>query len=277
MIGMPKAIVLAMAAAAALTAAPARTAPPKATSPVLQFLEQRGLMVDTTFSAPGGLTGYVGTTPQGQKIVFYVPADGSVALFGVMMDAYGHNLSEAFVRRYIQVPQFHKYYAELEKTNWIAEGDPDPRRIVYAFVDPNCPYCWNFWLKAHEAYRQGVQVRYIMVGVLGESSPAKAAAILAAKNPKQAFDRNESGFRNHAGAIKPAARISDAIKKQLSEHQNLMRDFGFDGTPGLVWKTDSGEIEIANGLPPDSQLPTVFGTPANQSGHANGHGENGRP
>jgi thiol:disulfide interchange protein DsbG len=270
---MPKTIALVMAAAFALAPAASLPAAPTATPPVLKFLERQGLEVDTTFSAPGGLTGYVGTTPQGQKIVFYVPPDGSVALFGVMVDAYGRNLSQAFVHRFVQAPQFHQYYAELEKSAWIAEGDPHPQRVVYAFVDPNCPYCWSFWKEAHQAYSRGVQVRYVMVGVLGGSSPGKAAAILAAKDPGRAFAENESGFRNHSGAIKPASAISDAVHKQLSEHQSLMQRFGFDGTPGLVWKTESGDIETANGMPPPEQLAAIFGMPAADFKPANDDGE----
>lgn len=175
-----------------------------------------------------------------------------------MVDASGENLSHVFFRRYVQAPQFRKYYAKLANAEWIAEGADQPRRIVYAFVDPNCPYCWNFWRLAHIAYPRGVQVRYIVVGVLGGSSPAKAAAILAAQKPKLAFEQNEEGFRGHSGAIAPAKHISAQIRRTLADHDALMRHFGFDGTPGIVWMTDSGEIRTVDGLPPMSELAMIF-------------------
>ncbi len=248
--------------ASAPAKAPAVTkAPTAATQPAaLAYLLGQGLTVQERFSTPGGLTGYIGTAPGGKQIVFYIPADGSVAIFGLMLDSHGHNLTQSFLRRYLQGPAAKKSYQELEKQNWIAEGDPHPRRIVYAFLDPNCPYCWEFWQAARKFYDKGVQVRYLMVAILGGSSVGKAAAILAAKNPQQALDENERGFAHHSDAIKPLATIPDAVHKELADNTALMQRFGFDGTPGLVWLTYAGEIKTSNGLPPDEELAHVFGT-----------------
>ncbi|MGH8225508.1 MAG: thiol:disulfide interchange protein DsbG [Gammaproteobacteria bacterium] len=255
-----------LAATACGASTPAKTpvrvkAPAPATQPeALAYLIGKGFTVQERFSTPGDLTGYLGTTPGGKQIMFYVPADGSVAIFGVMLDAHGHNLTQSFMRHYLQGPAAKKTYKELGERRWIAEGDLHPRRIVYAFIDPDCPYCWQFWKTARKFYDQGVQVRYLMVGILGDSSVGKAAAILAAKNPQQALDENERGFAHHSGAIKPLATIPDALHKELADNVALMQRFGFDGTPGLVWQTDAGEIETSNGLPPDEELANVFGT-----------------
>ncbi len=227
-------------------------------SPALQFLKKQGLTVDSSFSAVGGLTGYIGTTPDGHPVVFFVPPDGSVAIFGTLVDAYGHNLTQAYGNRYIQKPENQKNYGKLAARNWIAAGDPNPRRIVYAFIDPNCPYCWQFWEAARN--RPGVQVRYLMVGILGQSSIGKAAAILAAKDPAHALTENETGFRNHEGAITPLASVPGSLMQELNGNAELMKSFGLDGTPGLVWQTDSGEIETSNGLPDTGEMSSIFGT-----------------
>lgn len=250
------------AVAAALVSFAAAAAPPPASAPqpvVIGFLKSHGMVIERHFSAPGGLAGYVGRTPDGHEMVFYVPPSGAVALFGVMLDAQGHNLTQAFVHRYVNGPHYHSYYAALEKMHWIAEGSSHPQRIVYAFIDPNCPYCLRFWQEAQNYFSQGVQVRYVMVAVLGGTSMDKAGAILGAKQPSRALRRNESGFRNHEGGIEPLKSVPKAIADQIQAHNLMMRKFGFNGTPGLVWKDTSGDIRISDGLPPPDELGLVFG------------------
>jgi len=259
----PKTLVLALPLALAATSAGASA--PAASSattsaPVVRYLKKQGLKVNARFSAPGGLAGYAATVPGGKQVVFYVPRDGSVALFGALVDAHGTNLTERYMQRYVRGPTNSKLYARLAKHHWIAAGDANPRRIVYAFVDPNCPYCQQFWQAAQDAYKKGVQVRYVVVGVLGHSSVGKAAAILASPEPREALDRNESHFSHHSGGIQALHDVPANLRKQIQANAALMQKFGFDGTPGLVWKDAHGSIHTSNGLPPPGRLAHVFGT-----------------
>lgn len=256
--------IVAVAALAALGAGPIATAAP-AQPAVVRYLQKQGFKLESRFAAPGDLTGYVAVEPGGNRIVFYVPADGSVALFGALVDSEGHNLTRSYYDHYIQRPSNRKLYGTLAKQQWIAAGAKHPRRIIYAFVDPNCPYCWRFWQAAQKAYAHGVQVRYLMVAILGGSSVGKAAAVLAAKDQRRALDRNERGFHDHTGAIEPLGRIPDAIRHQLAVNAALMQQFGLDGTPGLVWKDADGKVQTSNGLPPPEDLAKVFGTPSGRT------------
>lgn len=242
------------AASVAPTKAPAATTQ----SPALRYLISRGLTVEERFSTPGGLTGYIGTVPGGKQVVFFIPSDGSVAIFGLMLDAHGHNLTQAYLQRFLQGPAAAKSFKELSGRRWIAVGAAHPRRIVYVFLDPNCPFCRDFWQTAQGFYGKGLQVRYVLVAILGGTSAGKAAAILTAKDPRQALDENERGFRHHSGAIKPLAKIPDALQKEISDNTNLMQHFGLDGTPGIVWKTETGKIKTSNGLPPMEDLEKIL-------------------
>lgn len=264
MITKAVAILLPLALAVSASAGAPPPASPHPSASVLSFLKQRGLKVDSRFTAPGGLSGYVGTIPNGKHVIFYVPRSGSVALFGNLIDAQGHNLTQRYYQHFIRGPVNKQLFKTLAKRRWIAAGDPHPRRIVYAFVDPNCPYCHQFWQLAQRAYAHGVQVRYVVVPILGGSSVGKAAAILAAKHQRAALDRNERGFRHHSGAIAPLRKIPDRVRHQIARNSSLMAQFGFDGTPGLVWKDAAGHIQTRDGLPQHNVLAQVFGIGTNK-------------
>lgn len=262
----PKSVLVAAGFVLPLVAAAAYGAPAKAPAaatqpPALRYLIKHGLKVEERFSTPGDLTGYIGTAPGGKQVLFYIPADGSVAIFGAMLDAHGHDLTRAYLQRFLQGPAAAKTFKELSGRRWIAEGDLHPRRIVYAFLDPNCPFCRDFWQTAQGFYGKGLQVRYVLVAILGGTSAGKAAAILAAKDPRQALDENERGFRHHSGAIKPLAKIPNALHKEIADNTNLMQRFGLDGTPGIVWQTETGKVETSNGLPPMEDLEKILTPP----------------
>lgn len=225
----------------------------------VKYLIKKGLKVNSRFSVPGGLTGYIGTAPGGKQTIFFVPRGGSVAIFGTMVDANGHDLSRAYLLRYQRGPGAATAYKNLESRNWIAEGARHPKRIVYSFLDPDCPYCHMLWEKSQAYYGEGVQVRYILVAILGKSSLGKAAAILAARNPRQALHKNESGFSHHSGAITPLKKVPDKLRAEIAENNALMQRFGFNGTPGMVWKTEDGAVKTQEGLPLKGDLDNIFG------------------
>lgn len=246
-------------ASAPLAVAAQQTGPLARDGAAVRYLESKGLTIDARFSVPGGLHGYAATTPNGQRIVFFTSADGKVSIFGTLLDEQGRNLTREYQDSYVQKPLNRKYFSRLEKARWIAAGAKHPKRIVYAFIDPNCPYCHQFWEAARKAYSKGLQVRYIVVGILGSSSVNKAAAILGAKDPAAALEENERGFKHHSGAIAPVTKMPSKLHDEIAEHNRLMSQFGLDGTPGLVWKDDEGKVQTSNGLPPESQLQQIFG------------------
>lgn len=147
----------------------------------------------------------------------------------------------------------------LESADWIALGADEPERVVYAFTDPNCPYCNLLWRASKPYYSEGLQVRHIMVGILKPSSPGKAAAILGADNPAAALRRHE---RNHdSGGIEPVSSPDDGVQGRLTRNQQLMKRFGIRATPGLVFRTAEGGVRKLMGMPRISQIPEIFRLP----------------
>ena len=76
------------------------------------------------------------------------------------------------------------------------------------------------WLSLQSFYASGLQVRYVMVGILSRDSPGKAAAILEAPNPSLALDQNERSWARLADdtrldASQPLRPTNQSIKECL--------------------------------------------------------------
>lgn len=154
----------------------------------------------------------------------------------------------------------HDDWARLESGHWVADGRADAPRIVYAFADPNCGYCNRFWLAARPFVESGqVQVRHLMVGIIGDDSPGKAAAILGANAPAEALAHNERNYRS--GGIRPLATVPPALRTKLEANEKLLRALGFHGTPGLVYLDAEGRLKRFPGLPDTGDLKEILGAP----------------
>ncbi|OZA35193.1 MAG: thiol:disulfide interchange protein DsbG [Hydrogenophilales bacterium 17-64-65] len=157
----------------------------------IKAIEAQGVEVIGTFKAPGGLTGYAGVIEM-QPIAIYLTADGKQAIVGSMIDAKGNNLSQKSLEKLVSKPMTDRAWKQLEQSTWIADGKNNAPRVIYTFTDPNCPYCNKFWNDARPWVTSGkVQLRHVMVAILGPTSPGKAAAILAAKDPQAALTQHE--------------------------------------------------------------------------------------
>lgn len=237
----------ASAPAAASTARPA----------VLATIEAQGLEIMGDFDAPSGLHGYAGVAGQ-EPLTVYTTADGQHALVGVLVDAKGNDVGADALRRLVTLPMSKRQWAALRTATWIADGVADAPRVVYAFTDPNCPYCHRFWEAARPWVESGkVQLRHIMVGVIRPDSANKVASMLSAKSPIDALTRNERTFDK--GGIEAAAKVPEAIRQKLDGNEKLMLQMGFQGTPGIVFLDDQGVLQRRSGLPSASQLPVVLG------------------
>lgn len=223
----------------------------------IRALEKQGIEVIDRFDAPGGLTGYAGMVEQ-QPVVVYVTADEKYAIVGPMIDAQGVNLSQQPLEKLVSKPMTDRAWSALEKSAWIQDGKRSAPRIVYAFTDPNCPYCNKFWNDARPWIDAGkVQIRHVIVGILGPTSPGKAAALLGAKNPEAALAQHE---KNHVqGGVRPLTRIPAKARAQLSANGQLMQQLGAQATPTILFKDERGTLQQIQGAPSAPALARIMG------------------
>ena len=223
---------------------------------VLKGVEKHGFEVVGEFDAPGGLRGFAGIVGGQQPAAAYVTADGKHVLVGSLFDAEGNDVARETLEKTVAGPMTTKTWAALESSAWVADGKADAPRIVYTFSDANCPYCHRFWEAARPWVNDGkVQLRHIMVGVIREDSPGKAAAILSAKVPSAALLENETGFA--AGGIQPV-EVSAEMAGKLEANQRLMVELGFQGTPAILYKDNAGTLQRLSGMPQGADMLKVM-------------------
>ncbi|HEY8708127.1 MAG TPA: thiol:disulfide interchange protein DsbG, partial [Burkholderiaceae bacterium] len=211
----------------------------------IEALQAHGVEVIGTFKAPGGVTGYAAIAQQ-QPLALYLTADGKQVIVGPMFDAKGINLSDEPLDRLVSKPMTERSWRALESSRWIADGRSSAARIVYVFTDPNCPYCNKFWNDARPWVQAGkVQLRHVMVGILGPTSAGKAAALLGAQDPAAALAQHEQGYATGgaAGGVTAMTPIPPALSAKLDANQALMERLGSQATPTIFFKDDSGKLQ----------------------------------
>lgn len=224
--------------------------------PAVKALEAQWLTVVQEFKVGGGLRAFAAAA-EDRPVVVYVTSDGK-AIIGTRVDAKGAPVDEATLQSLVVKPMGDKAWAQLESATWVRDGRPHAPRIVYTFTDANCPYCHRFWEAARPWVDAGkVQLRHILVGIIKEDSPAKAAAILGAQDPSAALAENEQ--KQGQGGIAPVKSISATARKTLEQNQMLMMSLGFRGTPGVVVRDSGGGIKKYNGMPQQGALAEVLG------------------
>ena len=259
--------------------------------PIARALEQ-GMTLESRFKAASGLTGWV-LSLDGRFTLVYTTADQRTLISGALIDEAGNNLSEWYAQQYFPKPEIallkESTYISvgapkehslpdsasaaasdtLTGTDVLTETDTDPtevsapglvetHRVIYAFFDPSCPFCHLAW-KAFQPYlEQGVEIRWIPVAFLNPQSRDRAAAILQNQNPETAL---EEGMRLFGTEDQPSAPVKDSTRRQLQNNMKLMQRFGIQGTPGMVWLDETGELNIRSGMPRLEEFAQITGLP----------------
>jgi thiol:disulfide interchange protein DsbG len=262
---LPLAIALAGGLAQSIAAAQDRPTP-------LSALEKQGITIVGTFPSPGGLTAWAAYMGQ-QPVALYATPDGKHVIAGTLLDADGKDVNRAVLEKTVSKPMTDGVWGRLQTSHWVADGSAKAPRTVYVFTDPNCPYCNKLWSDVRPWVDAGkVQLRHVIVGILTPTSPGKAAALLADKNPAallSAYERGQAAASAKAMAsgrprplsddgMKPLASIPPAIQGQLDTNEKIMADLGLRATPAVVWRDAKGAVQMRTGAP-DQTLAEIFG------------------
>src|SRR5579872_1250710 len=145
----------------------------------------------------------------------------------------------------------------LEHARWIPAGAKQSARVVYVFTDPNCPYCNDLWKSMKSARDPAVQIRYLLVAVIDDSSRGKDGSILESQDPAAALDKHERDFAN--GGITPKPALQPATGQAIRSNEELMGALQIVGTPGLVYFDEHKQMKAFSGMPDAQQLHEIVG------------------
>ncbi|MQB13169.1 thiol:disulfide interchange protein DsbG [Agrobacterium sp. ICMP 6402] len=222
---------------------------------ILGRIEEQGIKILGEMKVPGGLRGFAAKAGA-QPLTIYLTPDNQHVIVGPLVDGDGIDVAADQLKKLSEVAIDPAVWTTLEKSSWVQDGNPEAPRVIYTFTDPNCPYCRQFWKAARPWVEGGkVQLRHVMVGVIRQDSPAKAAAILEAQSPEKAIVLNET----QEGGIPPLSTIRRETAVSLKANEQLMTALGFGGTPAIVYKNGKGEIKTMSGLPQGGGLDEVLG------------------
>ena len=144
---------------------------------------------------------------------------------------------------------------DIHQATWISEGKGP--HVIYIFFDPNCPFCHRLYENTRAWIKQGkVELRWIPVGILATTSAGKAAAILGAKNPLQAFYYNEDHYSKGGGIEEDLA--TPAVDKQLKANAALLARTGFGAVPIMLFHTSDDTPYLIQGSPPKDKLKIIL-------------------
>ena len=157
-------------------------------------------------------------------------------------------------------------WLRLQRTTWVMQGAHRPEHLVYVITDANCPYCHDLWLSLQPLYSWGLQVRYVMVGIISSDSPGKAAAIIEARDPSVALDRNERQWArlpdDLGGGIPPLQRPKPATAAALKANEQLMHDLGVQGTPALIYRSGDHVMHVIRSAADPAKLKSIVSAAA---------------
>lgn len=171
---------------------------------------------------------------------------------GNLTAAAAENPSKAEARQKVAASML----ADINQATWIRDGKST--HVMYVFFDPNCPYCHKVYEMLRPQVQRGeVELRWVVIGKLMATSTGKAAAMLEAKDPTEAFYRNERGFSQETGSFggieeEPAPR--EETLRRLNANHALLNRSGFDAVPALLFRTKDGRADIIRGAPPAAFL-----------------------
>src|SRR5690625_37260 len=224
---------------------------------VLQTLEAQGVEIVGELDTPADMKAYAAIAKQ-QPLAIYLTPDEEHDIIGTMMDTDGMDVTQTALEAATVKPWAARTWQALSESTWVADGSEDADRVVYMFTDAICPFCDKFGQQARPwVENDHVQIRHILVSVLTDTSAGKAAAILSADNPAQALHDHESaGPENGVTALES---IPVEINEQLEANNDLMQKLPIEGTPGIFYFDEAGELLVQRGAPLEDSLEEILG------------------
>ena len=253
------------AVAPAVAAAPsigvAAPVAPQTSEPtdVERFLLSQGVKIPTAFDSASGFKAIVADNGAERKLM-YVSPDGQSLFIGQVYDLSGNNVTDADMARAsigpatagvaaVPADQRDMLWRTAGTLDYVEEGTG--KKIVYAVVDPMCPYCHQLYRQTREAVAAGqVTVRWLPVAILADRSKGLGAALYGASDRKQGL------AQLMAGELEPV-RVEMPAAQSMARNLLLLRDSGHTGVPFVIHE-DADGVRLEDDPLADANFERIF-------------------
>lgn len=124
--------------------------------------------------------------------------------------------------------------------------------VVYAIIDPSCPYCARAMSNLRDVVVAGdLQLRILLAPLVSERAFGLIAGIMAAENPPLAFFEHSvdtARFGRSNLALGDYDAMPTVLQRGVMTNQEISRSFGVPGVPFFVFETEHG-VETRSGVP----------------------------
>ena len=118
---------------------------------------------------------------------------------------------------------------------------------VYVFFDPQCPHCGHLW-EASQPLLTQVRFVWVPVAILGSTSAAQGATLLAAPKPELAMAEHEKSLLAGQGGITASPSLTAAVQDALVSNTQLFAEFDLESVPTVVAKHGrTGQTVVKSG------------------------------
>lgn len=221
-----------------------------------QRLMRNGSKILQRFDSVGGLRAIVADNGK-EKRLFYVTPDGNALVAGLVFDERGRNVTTDDLARAgvgnsvtgVSPTVARKVWAEAASLRAVADGQRGP--VVYAFIDPTCPYCHGFMrtIRPHIAAGR-VQVRWLPMALLSQASKGLAESMYRG-------GRAEAVVRSLVNGKLVPMRETPEVRAAIARNLGVMRTTGYTSVPTLVYQVN-GRVVITPGVPTEAQLAAML-------------------
>ena len=213
--------------------------------------------VKRIFPGPQGLTGIVVAGEGKPPLVLWTNHAANLLLVGGLYDRKGENLTQLayshFVPQPAPVPAAAPSLPPVPPAagHLLGSGVFDPKDVffveskvrsslpkIYVFFDPNCIWCHKLYVEMTPEETANVNISWIPVGFLSETSKGKAERILF--EGIRALDKDERNFdeAREIGGVTPLSR--PALARKVGENLVALGKIGPIETPTIVYRTKEG-------------------------------------
>jgi thiol:disulfide interchange protein DsbG len=147
-------------------------------------------------------------------------------------------------------------WAQMKSLRGIAVGPVKAGDLpnAYVFFDVNCPHCAELWVaKVGAKNFNEVPMVWVPVTFMSKTSLNKAAHVLRQNNVAGLAQNFEQFNHNARLGAAPEAEPTDAERLALKRSTDLWKKLG-GGTPMMVYRAKTGQIEKAMGVLPEPFL-----------------------